>query len=100
MVETTIESYARPSWRLGEHRPQVLCVWRIPTTGHRQSWMVPGKQSLGVRSRRSEMVSPSADADDAWCARGGGRRPEDIRERWRRDRKSTRLNSSHLVISY
>src|SRR5215471_18801468 len=54
------------------HKFYVFGGFRLPDTG-KVGWYPENKA-----------WASSADADDAWCARGGGRRPEDIRERWRR----------------
>src|SRR5256885_10725262 len=50
----------------------------------------PGPLECGAVSRSGELLRALRDGDGA---AGGGRAR-------RRDRKSTRLNSSHLVISY
>src|ERR1039457_2314419 len=59
-----------------------------------------GMQEIEVPLRAIREITPSVnDQPVVMTLRGSLRWKEDI-QRWSLDRKSTRLNSSHLVISY
>src|SRR5690606_41228432 len=54
------------------------------------------------RARRADISDTALphQAGGIWSGRPGGRRPDQLYSGNARDRKSTRLNSSHVKISY
>src|SRR5690606_40530981 len=95
-------SRCRLSVLRGEHQ-----VSRQRLLARRQARGFVGLYGLRYRARRRTFIYRAAAkrdrARDARCgreARGGVSRPSDRARAVARDRKSTRLNSSHVKISY
>src|SRR5438034_1497374 len=66
---------------------------------HAAEWNEPRSKRAYARLQRNAVQVPGP-ATGALCRAAGGRRPASSEARSTRDRKSTRLNSSHTVTSY
>src|SRR5256885_2902164 len=69
-------------------------------SGTKLRWILDNVNGARAAAERGELAFGTVDSWLIWQLTGGRRHVTDVSNASRTDRKSTRLNSSHLVISY